>query len=154
MANALLWDAHPSADTLIATDGALKNLAAAGVAVSAEVTNGTDLKTLADFELYIHDLAAAPAAGGYFELHIVYQYDGTNFADGEDGDVAAPHLSANTLHGIFPIYAGDEDQRVPLNRIEIGPHDFKVCVVNKTSQAIPNTDGSTLKCFRYSLEAQ
>lgn len=154
MANKILWDANPSAETLIAADGALKNLANDGIAVSSEVTNGTDLFTQATFELYAHDFAAAPDAGGYFELHIVYQLDGTNYADGEDGDLADPNLSAATYHGAFPILNSDEDQRVPLIGIPIHPFDFKVCIVNKTGQAIANTDGSTLKVFRYSPEVQ
>ena len=60
MANAILWDAHPSAETLIAADGALKNLANAAIAASAECANGTGLFTEADFELYLHDFAVAP----------------------------------------------------------------------------------------------
>ena len=154
MANAILWDANPSAETLIAADGSLKNLANAGTAVSAECTNGTDLKTRAAFELYIHDFAAAPTAGGYFELHIIYQLDGTNYADGEDGDLASPHLSQATLVDVFPIYAGDEDQRIQLTGVVLEPFDFKCAIVNKSGQAIPNTDNSTLKIFRYSDEVQ
>ena len=154
MANTILWDAHPSAEVLIDTTGTLKNLANDGIAVSAECENGTTLKRFADFELYVHDFAAAPSAGAHFELHIVYQLDGTNYADGEDGDVADPNLGPNTWHGSFSIIASDEDQRVQLMAVPLGPHDFKCCVVNKTGQAIPNTDGSTLKIFRYTDEVQ
>lgn len=154
MANAILWNEHPSAETLIAADGALKNLANAAIAVSAECANGTDLKRLADFELYVHDFAAAPTAGGYFELHLCYQLDGTNYADGEDGDMADPNLSAATLVGVFPILNSDEDQRVQLIGVPLAPHDFKAAVVNKCGQAIPNTDGSFLKVYRYSEEVQ
>jgi hypothetical protein len=153
MANTILWNARPSAEELIAASGVLKNLAAAAIAVSGECANGTGLFTLADFLLYVHDFAAAPAAGGYFELHIVYEF-GSTMGDGEDGDLAAPHLSANTLAGIFNVYAGDEDQYIQLTRIPIGPHDFKVCIVNRTTQAIANTDGSTLNVFRYCDEVQ
>lgn len=154
MAKQILWDAHPAAETLIAAAGALKNLANAATAVSAECANGTGLYRWADFELYAHDFAAAPTAGGYFELHIVYQLDGTNYADGEDGDLADPNLSAATMVGVFPILASDEDQRVQLCGIPIGPHDFVCCVVNRTGQAIANTDGSFLKVYRYSEEVQ
>ena len=64
MANTILWNARPTAEALIAADGVLKNLAAAGVATcAADVANGTDLYTHADFLLYVHDFAAAPAAG-------------------------------------------------------------------------------------------
>jgi hypothetical protein len=154
MANAILWDARPTAETLIDTDGALKNLANDATAVSAECENGTGLYTHADFLLYVHDFAAAPSSGGYFALHIVYEF-GAVFGDGEDGDLAGtPNLTGNTLVGIFPLKAADEDQAIPLVGVPIGPHDFKCCVVNESGQAIPNTDGSYLKIFRYSMESQ
>ena len=153
MSSAILWDARPTAQTIIDTDGALKNLAAAAIAVSAEVENGTALKRWADFMLYIHDFAAAPAAGGRFECHICYQMDAV-YGDGEDGDLADPNLSGNTLVGTFPVNPADEDQYIPLVGVPIGPHDFKVCIKNSTSQAIANSDGSFLKIYMYSEESQ
>lgn len=154
MANAVLWDARPSGEELIAAAGALKNLANNAIAVSAECANGTGLKTYADFLLYLHDFASAPTAGGYFECHIVYEF-GAIMGDGEDGDLAGtPNLTNNTIVGIFPVKASDEDQYIQLVRVPIGPHDFKVCLVNKCGQAIANTDGSTLNIFRYSDELQ
>lgn len=154
MANAILWDANPSAETLIAANGSLKNLTNGGVAVSAECTNGTALKDRATFELYVHDFASAPSAGGYFELHIIYQLDGTNYADGEDGDLASPHLSAATFFGAFPVYAGDEDQRIQLTGVPLEPFDFKACIVNKSGADVANSDGSFLKVYRYCSEVQ
>lgn len=154
MANKVLWDARPTAATLIATTGTLKNLANAANAISDEHANGTNLNTHADFLLYVHDFAAAPTAGGYFELHIVYEFD-TTLGDGEDGDLAGtPNLTANTLVGIFPVKASDEDQTIQLVGIPIGPHDFKCVVVNRSGQAIPNTDGSYLKIYSYCQEVQ
>jgi hypothetical protein len=154
MANAVLWDAHPSAEVLIATTGTLKNLANNAIAVSDECENGTGLKRYADFELYVHDFAGTPSAGAHFELHIVYQLDGTNYADGEDGDLADANLGPNTSVGSFAIIASQEDQRVQLMGVSLKPHDFKACVVNKTGQAIPNTDGSVLNIYRYTDELQ
>jgi hypothetical protein len=154
MANKILWDARPTAATLLDTTGALKNLANNGLAVSAEHANGTNLNTHADFLLYVHDFAAAPSAGGYFELHLVYEFDSV-FGDGEDGDLAGtPNLTGNTLVGVFPVKAADEDQTIQLAGIPIGPHDFKAVVVNKSGQAIPNTDGSYLKIYPYCNEVQ
>ena len=157
MVSTLIWNARPSAEALIAASGVLKNLAAAGVAVcAADVSNGTELMTHADFLLYVHDFAAAPAAGGYFSLYIIYEFT-TTYGDGEDGDVAnvlAAHLSANQFAGIFPVKAADEDQYIQLCGVPIGPHDFRVVIVNNTSQAIPNTDGSTLNIYRYCYESQ
>lgn len=153
MANKLLWDARPTAATIIATTGAIKNLANNGIAVSDEVENGTALNTHCDLMLYLHDFAAAPTAGGYFACHIVYQMDAV-YGDGEDGDLADPNLSAATQVGVFPVFAGDEDQYIQLVNIPIGPHDFKVVLENKCGQAIANTDGSFLKIYPYCYEAQ
>jgi len=157
MASTILWNARPSAEALIASTGVLKNLAAAGVATcAADVDNGTGLYTHADFLLYVHDFAAAPAAGGYFSLYIIYEFN-TTYGDNEDGDVAnviATHLNGNQQVGVFPVVASDEDQYIQLTGVPIGPHDFRVVIVNNTSQAIPNTDGSTLSIFRYCYESQ
>ena len=155
MANKLLWDARPNATEIIAAAGVLKNLANAATAISpTDVANGTNLNTHADFLLYLHDFAAAPTAGGYFELHIVYEF-GTIYGDGEDGDLGGtPNLTAQTLVGIFPVKAADEDQYIQMLGVEIRPHDFRVLIVNKCGQAIANSDGSTLNGFFYCLELQ
>ena len=155
MANKVLWDARPSAVEIVAAAGVLKNLANAATAITAaDVANGTDLNTHADFLLYLHDFAAAPTAGGYFELHIIYEF-GAIYGDGEDGDLAGtPRLGGATLAGVFPVYAGDEDQYIQLTGIPIGPHDFRVVLVNKCGQAIANSDGSLLNGYFYCLEVQ
>ena len=158
MASTLIWNARPTKEIVMAADA----VAPAGLRdaddaetliAAADVANGTDLLTYADFLLYLHDFDAAPDAGGYFELHIIYEFDAL-YGDGEDGDVAAPHLSANTLFGIFPVYAGDEDQHIQLTGVPIGPYDFRVVLVNKSGDAIANTDGSFLYIFRYCDESQ
>jgi len=157
MASTLLWNDRPSAEEVMAATGPLKNLANDGVALAAaDVANGTGMFTHADFLLYVHDFAAAPTAGGYFALYIIYEFN-TTYGDGEDGDVAnvlAAHLNASQFAGQFPIRAADEDQYVQLCGVPIGPHDFRCVIVNKCGQAIPNTDGSTLNVFRYCYEAQ
>lgn len=154
MVSKIQWDALPSATNLILAAGALKNLANNAIAVSAEYANGTSLNRWGSFVLYAHDFAAAPSAGGYFECHIIYQHDTTLYADGEDGDLADPNLGPNTWVGNFAIIASDEDQRVQLGPIPLEPFDFKVCIVNKTGQAIANTDGSTLDGYFYTEESQ
>ena len=155
MANKILWDARPSAVAIVAADGVIKNLANAATAITAaDIPNGTDLNTHADFLLKLHDFAAAPTAGGYFELHIVYEF-GTLYGDGEDGDLdGTPVLGGATLAGVFPVAAADAVQHIQLTGIPIGPHDFRVLLVNKCGQAIANSDGSTLNGFFYCLEVQ
>ena len=159
MANALLWGARPTAEVVMATDA----VAPAGLRdadnnevliAAADVANGTGLFTHADFLLYLHDFDAAPTAGGYFALHIIYEFDAL-YGDGEDGDVAGtPRLSGATQFGVFPVYAGDEDQYIQLTGIPIGPHDFRMILENKCGQPIANSDGSYLAIFRYNQEVQ
>lgn len=155
MTSKLQWDARPTATELIAATGVLKNLANAATAISpTDVANGTALNTHADFLLYLHDFAAAPTAGGYFECHLIYEFT-TTYGDGEDGDLGGtPNLTGNTLVGVFPVKASDEDQYIQLTGVPIGPHDFRVLLVNRCGQAIPNTDGSTLNGYFYCLEGQ
>ena len=91
MANKIQWDARPTAATVMAADAVapagLRDADNAEVLIAAaDVANGTALNTYADFLLYLHDFDAAPTAGGYFELHIIYEFD-TTYGDGEDGDV-------------------------------------------------------------------
>ena len=155
MASEQLFTEKPTGSIImIAASGPLRNLQAAGFCVSAEVANGTSLKTMADFKLFVHDWSAAPAAGGYFELHICYKLDGTLYMDGEDGDLNAPNLSAATLVGIFPIFAGDVAQLIQLTEVPLRPFDFKVVIVNRTSVNIPDADNSTLTIYLSSLEGQ
>ena len=155
MANKILWDGKPGDEIImIAASGPLRNLADTTIAVSTEVLNGTTLDTWAWFQLYVHDWDAAPDAGAHFEIHIVYQFDGTLYADGEQGDVDNPILSAATQVGVFPVSAGDVPQIIPVVDVPIGPFDFKVCLVNRTGTDIVDGDGSTLTMWRSCLEVQ
>jgi hypothetical protein len=159
MANTIIWNARPTAEVVMAANA----VAPAGLRdadnaeeliAAADVANGTGLYTYADFLLYLHDFDAAPTAGGYFELHIIYEFDAI-YGDGEDGDVSGnPGLSGNTLCGVFPVTASDEDQFIQLCRVPIGPHDFRIVLVNQCGQAIADTDGSYLAIFRYCDEVQ
>lgn len=159
MASTNLWNARPTAETVMAANA----VAPAGLRdadnneeliAAADVENGTGLFTDADFLLYLHDFDAAPSAGGSFELHIIYEFDAI-YGDGEDGDVSGdPALGGNTLHGIFPVKAADENQYIQFLGVPIGPHDFRVMLVNKCGQPIANTDGSLLYIYRYCLESQ
>jgi len=159
MANAILHDARPSGADVFATGAGLKNAAATALLIAAaDVANGTDLKTHADFLLYLHAFDDHPHAGDYIELHIIYEF-GTVYGDGEDGDVAGtPRLSAATLAGVFPVYgtaaAGNENQTIQLCGIPIGPHDFRVVLQLRMNHDLTDVDDHYMKIFTYSLEVQ
>jgi len=165
MASTLIWNARPSAETVMAANAVapagLRDADANEILVAAaDVANGTDLYTHADFLLYLHDFDDHPHAGDYVGLHIIYEF-GTLYGDGEDGDCASSttiRLTGNALAGIFPIYgtaaAGDENQHIQLCGVPIGPHDFRVVLEYKGSHNIADSDGSFLQIFRYCYESQ
>ena len=147
MVSKLLWT-NETGITLLSTE--LNNLANDALAVDgSDYDNFSKRYTEASFLLYAIDFDAAPSAGAYFELHIIYKVDGTNYGDNEDGDVANPSGNANTLVGIFPIRAADEDQYIQLMGIPLKPFAFRVALKNKTGTGLTAVDTNLLKMFPY-----
>jgi len=151
MANKILWEVE-SASARMTTE--LNALADNGIAVDVgDYANQTNKFRFACFLLKANDFAAAPSAGALFELHIFYKLDGTNYGDGEDGDVAAPTPTGNSLHGIFNIEAAAGVQFQQVLDVPILPFAFRTCIVNKCGQALVAT-GSTLNMYPYEEEVQ
>ena len=152
MANKILWAAE-SAATLLTTE--LNNMAnAATVVDGADYDNATNKFQQADFMLYLTDFDAAPTAGGYFELHIFYKLDGTNYADGEEGDAATPVPSGASLVGVFPVAATDADQYQQVIGVPLSPFAFRAAVVNKCGQDLTDVATHWLKMYPYNHEVQ
>jgi hypothetical protein len=153
MANAVKWSALGTYTTVI--NGAdvaptLKGLANAGGKLGIEVDNATDRNMYADFDLLCR-FAAAPSAGGYVALYLVSAVDGTNYADGDDS-VVPP---ATAMVGTFPVRAVDTAQRVALRHVLLPATKFKPMVINKSGQAMTNTDDENVLSYRaYNEEVQ
>lgn len=152
MANKILW--HPeSVATLLAAE--LNNMAnAATVIDGADYDNATNQFQLADFLLHLIDFDAAPTAGGYFELHIIYKLDGTLYGDGEHGDLGGVVVSGATFMGVFPVAATDGAQHIQLIGVPLSPFAFRVAVVNKCGQDLTAVDTHWLKICPYNHEVQ
>jgi len=153
MANKVLWTAETVA-TLMTTE--LNNLANGAFAVDgADYDNATNKFRFADFELFLDDFDAAPDAGGAFELHLFYKYDGTNYADGYDGDADADSVPGpSTYVGSFFVTDADADQRLPLMGIQLAPKAFRACIKNSCGQDIAAVDTHHLKIIPYNEEIQ
>ena len=151
MANKLKW-AVESAAALLSTE--LNNLADGAFAVDgADYDNATNLYQFASF-MFFGTFDAACDAGAVVELHIFYKLDGTNYGDGEDGDVAAPAGTGNSLHGVFnigadagPIY--QQELNVPLL-----PFAFRAAVKLNTGQDLTAVDTHFLKMYPHNHELQ
>lgn len=152
MANKTLWLPESSA-TLMTTE--LNSLADDAFAIaSADYANATNKFRWGAFELFVDDWSAAPTAGDFVELHLFYQFDGTNYADGYDGDADADSKpGGNTLHDVFIVSANDFDQRIQVIDIPLLPFDFRSCLYNKAGANFGAT-GNTLKLFPYNEELQ
>ena len=149
MANVILWT-NQSTGNLLTTE--LNALADGAIAVdAADYVNGTDKFQFADFVLDAV-WAAACDADAVVELHIFYKHDNTLYADGEDGDLANPQPSGNSLHGIFNVGA-EADVVQQILRVPLNPFDFKIGVVNLTGQAMAATL-NTVDMFPYNDEIQ
>ncbi len=134
----------------------LNNLATAAFAVDgADYDNATNQFPYADFQLYLIDFDAAPTAGGYFELHLFYKYDATNYADNNDGNADADSVPAgNTLVGIFPVTVTDGPQFIGVRGVQLSPYAFKACLYNKCGQGLTAVDTNSLTILPYTPEIQ
>jgi len=153
MANKVLNQPESSA-TLLSTE--LNNLANGSFAVDgADYDNATNMYRWADFELFLDDFDAAPDANGTFELHFFYKLDGTNYADGYDGDADSDSKpGSNTLQGLFVVTANDADQRIQLLKVPLQPYAFRACIKNNCGQDLTAVDTHHLKIFPYNEEIQ
>lgn len=133
------WLAPEAIATYYTTElNALAN--ATFVAVGAEITNETDLYQFIVFELVLASLT--PTAGGYVDIWINYQPDGTNFAD------PSKPLQTTSLLTTIQLDTAAAAQRIPSRAASILPMDFKLQLRNMSGVAFGAT-GNTLKYRRF-----
>ena len=152
MASKIKWSALNSAAVLLNSDGTaptLKALAADALILGAEYDNAANKEQLAEFELLVR-CAVAPTGAPYLEVFLVESVDGTNF---EDGDAST--RPARPASFVVPVRTVATQQRIAASGVPIPPAKFKVLVVNKTGQALTNTNSENgLSMRTYSPEAQ
>ena len=140
------WSVEAGA-TLLSTE---LNNAADGTTIvdAADYDNATNLYRWADF-LFQGIFDAACNAGAVVELHIFYKLDGSVYGDGEDGDVAAPVASGNSLHGIFIIGADAGPIFQQVLGVRLSPFAFRAAVKLSTGQDLTAADTHYLKMYPY-----
>lgn len=151
MANKVLWAAESVATIMTAAE--LNNKADATLHLdSADYGNAANKYTSASF-LFFGTFDAACDASAIIELHIFYKLDGTNYGDGEDGDLGAPVRSGNSLHGIFLIGAAADAYQQTLE-VPLLPFDFRVGLYLNTGQDLTAVDSHFLKICPHNREIQ
>lgn len=152
MVSKILWAAESEA-VLLLTE--LNNAADGAIIVDgADYDNATSKFRFADFLFHATDFDAAPAAGSTVELHIFYKLDGTNYADGENGDAASPTPTGNSLHGIFHIEAVDSSQYQQILDLPLSPKAFRAAVVLNLGTDLTAVDTHFLKMYPHNEEGQ
>lgn len=149
MANKTLW--APESEVILLA-GELDNAADLDIVVdAADYDNATDGFQFADFLLFV-TFDAQASAGAIVELHIFYRLDGTNYGDGEAGDVGDPQPSGNSLHGVFIIGAQTIVYQ-QLLMVPLSPRKFKVAVRIVAGQGL-TANSHTLKMYPFNPELQ
>ena len=150
MANKILWAAE-SAASLLTTE--LNNVADGSTTVDgADYDNATNKYRWASF-FFFGTFDAACDADATVELHIFYKLDGTNYGDGEDGDVGGVQPSGNSLHGVFVIGAQADAYQQLLN-VPLLPFAFRAAVKLNTGQDLTAVDTHWLKMYPHNEEIQ
>lgn len=139
MATRFKWEAPEAIATYYTTE--LNSLASAAfAAVGAEIPNETDLYELIKFELVLGSLT--PTTGGYVDIWINYQMDGTNYADPAK-PLQTPHLLTS-----IQVDTAAAGQRIVSRTCQIDPIDFKLQLRNLSGVTLA-ASGNTLKYRRF-----
>lgn len=151
MANKTLWLPETAA-TLLSTE--LNNMVDGTTVVDgADYDNATNKFRWADF-LFQGIFDAACNASAVVELHIFYKLDGSVYGDGEDGDVAAPVATGNSMVGIFIIGADAGPIFQQVIGVRLSPFAFRVGIKLNTGQDLTAADTHYVKMYPYSEELQ
>lgn len=152
MANEIKWSGTLGTFTTLidgsASTPTLKALASGGHKIGDAITGnrnrfcGIRLKC---------KFAVAPSAGGVVEIYFVPSIDGTTYGDGSDS-VAPPVTFRAT---VLPVRAVTTQQYVDDAMVLLPPFDFKPLLINKSGQAMSNTDTENILSYRpYNEEVQ
>lgn len=151
MASQIKWSTPGTYTTLIdggVSSPTLKNLAnngqILGNAVTTALAQYCSLDLLARFQV-------APSVNGTVDVYFVPTVDGTNYADG-DATIVPPSTS---LVASLPMRAVTTQQRVAKHYVPVPPFNFKPVVINKSGQAMTNTNSENILSYRtYNDESQ
>jgi hypothetical protein len=152
MANEIKWSGTLGTfTTLIDGTGSaptLKALASGGQKLGSAITGnrhrfcGIQLKC---------KFAVSPSSGGVVEVYFVPAVDNTQYGDGDDS--VAPPITFRAT--VLPVRAVTTQQYVADAMVPLPPFNFKPLVINKSGQAMSNTDSENILSYRpYNEEIQ
>ena len=118
------------------------------VVTSSAHVNSVDDLTHAMYELAVN-FGAAPDAGLFFHLHLLWSLDGSTFEDGSSTVTPNPQSRV----GSFPVRNVATAKVILLRDIPIPPEDYHLLLINNTGQATPSS-GSTLRQLKYQKEVK
>lgn len=146
--NILLKGYTAAAANVLTTE--LNSLADGNVsALSPEQNNGTNLDTLADFQIDLASLTIS-STNAYVTVYIVPTVDGTNYPDmaaGSYGNYAAQYAVGTALIKNVSAAAA----RACLSRIPLPPGKYKVALRNSVGAALASSGNTVaIRTYAYS----
>lgn len=142
------FTAKETAENVLTTE--LNGLTNTSRKTSAAFSNDaatTERFLYADFELSLGTQTARTGSPNVV-MYILPEVDGTNYATGSDTITPSSELIA----GVFTFPADATAHRTILRGVLLPPSNFKVLIINNTSQTF-NATGNTLKMQRYGVES-
>lgn len=143
------WSAIETVETILSTE--LNGLTNGSRKLSSAIENdtaSTERWLYGDFELDL-DTQTARTGSPAVQMYILPTVDGgTTYPTGSDSITPSSEL----LAGVFTFPADATAHISVLRGVLLPPSDFKVLLVNNTSQTF-NATGNTLRMSKYSLEA-
>lgn len=131
-----------------ATSPTLKGLANSSGVLGDEIDNTTSRHLYLALELRCKGTSAF-SSGGQVDVYLIPSIDGTNYTNG-DASVTPP--STQWRWG-FPVRADANQHVLAAEQVQVPPLKFKLLVVNRTGQALTNTDAENGLQYRlYSEE--
>ena len=153
MANELLWLPKTVAEVIATAQ--LDNVADGALAIGAsDYANHTNKYRFGSFFFKGTAFDAQCDVGALLELHLFYKFDGSLYADGEEGDVASPVPSGNSKHGIFLIGATAGPVYQQVLDVPLLPYAFRVALKLVTGQDLADSSAHFLKLYPHNEHLQ
>lgn len=152
MANEIKWSTTLGTYTTLIAGAAsaptLKNLANNAQKLGNEIAGNRNRYCALELKCRFQ---VAPNTYGVVEVYFVPAVDNTQFADGDDSVAPGSIIRAAS----FPLRAVTTQQWLAECFVMLPPFDFKPLVINKSGQAMTNTDNENILSYRtYNEEVQ
>lgn len=152
MAVTAKWLTYNTADTAVAS-ASLNALASGSYALGAAIDNTVTSNGFlyGDLELVLSSAITSGTGSPYVGVYLLPTMDGTNYPTPPGGTAGATGFQY--FVGSMATPASTSTQVLHLRGILLPPQSFKIMIQNVLGAALPSTNTSTCKLYRYGEQA-